>query len=237
MWCYKSSWLLLEKWVRVLNSFKRFWLAPFTHLEKNHKSKKIKEILFLFIHQSSAVFSLGSWHLGPVAGLQANIIKTNTKRYSFGSQHVGKVFCLPSSRLANSQCKSDFPICCPFSCVLQDSSSLYTCGVEGALRPLELFPNFLLNSTKDLTCFQSLSPFLVSWELVGYRALHRSINPSLHTLYSYQGLIVKETNGIFHLGLQCQIRWWTSCFSALVMCYTIFELGQESYRHVQNLGK
>jgi len=28
------------------------------------------------------VFSLGSWHLGPVAGLQANIIKTNTKRYS-----------------------------------------------------------------------------------------------------------------------------------------------------------
>lgn len=56
-----------------------------------------KAIPSLFLHRPSAVFSLGSWHLGPVAGLQANIIKTNSKRYSFGSERVGKVFCLAAS--------------------------------------------------------------------------------------------------------------------------------------------
>lgn len=76
--------------------------------------------------------------------------------------------------LANSQCKSGFPICCPFLFFLRDSSWLYTCGVDAALnyeaiRPLDLLSNFLLNSTRNVTCFQSLSPFPVLWELVGDR--------------------------------------------------------------------
>lgn len=68
--------------------------------------------------------------------------------------------------------RSAFPICCPLLFFLKDNSWLQTCGVEGALnyeavRPLDLFSNFLLKGTRNLICFQSLSPFPGLWELVG----------------------------------------------------------------------
>lgn len=68
--------------------------------------------------------------------------------------------------------RSAFPICCPLLFFLKDNSWLQTCGVEGALnyqaiRPLDLFSDFLLKGTRNLICFQSLSPFPGLWELVG----------------------------------------------------------------------